>query len=369
MKDKPAEVLVIGGGPAGLAAAIAARRRGLAVTVADAMRPPIDKACGEGIMPDGIAAARAIGIDVPSFGGFRFRGIRFRLPDRSVEAAFPSGEGVALRRTVLHQGMVECAERAGVTLEWGACVTGLTHDGAVVNGRVMRADWIVGADGGDSRVRQWAGLNDLRRDSRRYGFRRHYAVEPWTDFVEIHWGEACQLYLTPVGARELCAVAISRDPHLRLEEALAQIPAVAERLGTAAHSSSERGGLSAMRRLRRVARARVALVGDASGSVDAITGDGMYLLFRQAAVLADSLAAGSLAPYEAAHRRIRRRPEWMGDLMLLLGRHRRLRRRAIGAMARDPRLFQGMLAMHVGDVSVAEFLANGAALGRRMLWV
>ena len=54
------DVFVIGGGPAGLAAAIAARRRGLDVTVADCSVPPIDKACGEGIMPDGLAATKMI---------------------------------------------------------------------------------------------------------------------------------------------------------------------------------------------------------------------------------------------------------------------------------------------------------------------
>ena len=52
------DVFVAGGGPAGLAVAIAAAQRGMTVTVADSSRPPIDKACGEGIMPDGLAALR-----------------------------------------------------------------------------------------------------------------------------------------------------------------------------------------------------------------------------------------------------------------------------------------------------------------------
>src|SRR3979490_781323 len=49
-------VLVIGGGPAGLAVAIAARMKGFDVTVADGAKPPIDKACGEGLMPGTMAA-------------------------------------------------------------------------------------------------------------------------------------------------------------------------------------------------------------------------------------------------------------------------------------------------------------------------
>src|SRR5258708_15893290 len=55
------DVLIVGGGPAGLASAIAAARQGLHVEVIDAMKPPIDKACGEGLMPDALEALAAIG--------------------------------------------------------------------------------------------------------------------------------------------------------------------------------------------------------------------------------------------------------------------------------------------------------------------
>ena len=88
------DVFVIGGGPAGLAAAIAARRRGLEVTVADRSQPPIDKACGEGIMPDGVAAARALGISLEDGGARPFRGIRFCERTLAVEAPFPEGSGI-----------------------------------------------------------------------------------------------------------------------------------------------------------------------------------------------------------------------------------------------------------------------------------
>ena len=58
------DVFVVGGGPAGLASAIAARRNGFDVVIADSARPPIDKACGEGLMPDGVAALRRIGVEL-----------------------------------------------------------------------------------------------------------------------------------------------------------------------------------------------------------------------------------------------------------------------------------------------------------------
>jgi menaquinone-9 beta-reductase len=153
------DVFIIGGGPAGLAAAIAARRRGFDVTVADRSEPPIDKACGEGIMPDGVAAAHALGISLAGAGARPFRGIRFCDRDLAVEAPFPQGVGFGMRRTALHELMVERAAEAGVRLMWGTSVTGMEHDGVRVAGELLRARWIVGADGGNSVVRRWAGLD------------------------------------------------------------------------------------------------------------------------------------------------------------------------------------------------------------------
>jgi len=361
------DLFVIGGGPAGLAGALAARRRGLDVTLADASVPPIDKACGEGIMPDGLAAAGALGLPLDASAGHPFRGISFHEGNTSVEAPFPNGSGLGLRRTALHESMVTVAREAGVRLAWGTRVSGISPEGVTAGGQLVRARWIAGADGGNSPVRRWAGLEACHHESRRYGFRRHYRIAPWSEFMEIHWGDACQLYITPVAASEVCVVLITRDPRRRLEDALPGFPEVARRLSAAQATNLQRGGVTASRRLQAVCRGNVALVGDASGSVDAITGEGLCLLFQQATALADALAAGDLSLYQAEHRRIGRRPEWMAFMMLLLDQRRSLRQRAIGAMAARPRLFAGMLATHVGALSPAASLTNGLALGWRML--
>src|SRR5579863_10673512 len=90
------DVFVVGGGPIGLAAAIAARRKGFTVTLADALEPPIDKSCGEGILPDGLAAAARLGIQLPSVDSFSFRGIRFHGEGVSVTANFPDRKSTRL---------------------------------------------------------------------------------------------------------------------------------------------------------------------------------------------------------------------------------------------------------------------------------
>jgi flavin-dependent dehydrogenase len=277
-----------------------------------------------------------------------------------VASEFPNGHGRGIRRTTLHRILADEAERCGVELRWNAPVAGLTD---------IAARWIVGADGIGSRVRAWAGLDRFARDRRRYGFRLHFRTAPWTDYVEIYWGDGCQVYVTPVAPDEVCIAVISRDPKVRVNEALRQFPAILSKLEGAPKNSVERGSMTASRRLRRVARGNVALVGDASGSVDAITGEGLCLGFRQALALADALEREDLALYESAHRRLARRPGFMADFMLTMDRSRWLRGRALPALASHPDLFGSLLAMHVGAARPQAFAASCLALGWRILTI
>ncbi len=364
------DVFVIGGGPAGLAAAIAARRKGLDVTLADGACPPIDKACGEGLMPDGLAALGSLGIALDSADAHPFRGIRFLGAGVSVEAGFPEGSALGVWPwPVLHRKMVEQAAAAGVRTLWGTPVTGICSEGVSIADGFIPSRWIVGADGFHSRVRRWAGLEAGHPRDRRFGFRMHYRVAPWSEYMELHWGAGCQVYVTPVAADEVCVTLISRDSHLRLDQALAQFPELSARLAGARRDSAERGAITANCSLKRVYRGRVALVGDASGSVDAITGEGLCLSFHQAIALADSLASGSLAPYQVEHRRLALRPTVMSRCMLAMDRHACLRTRVLRALASEPRIFRKMLAMHVGALSPRDLAANSWALAWQMLTI
>ncbi len=290
-------------------------------------------------MPDGLAALRSLGVALDAADAQPFGGIRFVGCGVSVESAFPEGYALGVRRTVLHSRMVEAAAAAGVRMLWGTPVS--------MADRTIPARWIVGADGFHSRVRRWAGLAAKPPVDQRFGFRIHYRVAPWSDYMELHWGAGCQIYVTPIGAQEVCAALISRDRRLRLDEALAQFPQLAARLAGAPRATTERGAVTANRRLPRVYRGNVALIGDASGSVDAITGEGLCLSFHQAIALADSLASGDLAPYQAAHRRLARRPTLMSKLMLTMDRRTWLRKPAFRALAFEPRIFQRLLSFHL----------------------
>ncbi len=358
------DVLVIGGGPAGLATAIAARMKGFDVTVVDGAKPPIDKACGEGLMPSTMSALRALGVAIGPADGQALRGVCFKDEASTMEADFPGSRGFGIRRTVLHQRMVERAEECGVNLLWNTPVSGLSKDGAHFGNHVLKTKWMIGADGVHSRVRRWVGLDPKGRPAKRFAQRKHFRVTPWTDCMEIHWGEAAQAYVTPLSKDEICVSLISRDSRMRLQDAWRIFPELARHLSHAEASSVERGAVTVTRRLRRVYRGNVALTGDASGSVDAITGEGLCLSFHQAIELAEAIAKGNLENYQRAHRQIAKRPFTMGRFLLLLDRYPSLRRRVFRGMAAEPELFARMLAAHLGEAS-PKFLA---ATSLRMGW-
>ena len=408
------DVLVVGGGPAGLALAIGARRAGLAVTVLDRSRPPIDKPCGEGLMPDGVAALAALGIDPARLGGRPFHGIRYldagtdspagpgrdrtgedpgigadgdfgagpdsaadaprrrgRGRDASAvaEARFPGPPGLGVRRTRLHAALAEAADAAGAELRWGVPARGLERRGdrfeVITADGALAARWIVAADGLASRLRGWAGLDGGLPRRPRFGVRRHFRVAPWTSLVEVWWADGCEAYVTPVGAEEVgIAMLWNGGPgglgKASFDELLTRFPALAARVAEAPRTSRDRGAGPLARRPRALRRANLVLLGDAAGYLDAITGEGLSLAFHQAAALAPALAAGDLAAYERAHRRTARLPEALIRLLLAVERRSRLRRRLIRALAADPALFARLLAVHTRSLPLSGFGLLGA---------
>jgi len=362
------DVFVIGGGPAGLAAAIAARQQGFRVVVADGAKPPIDKPCGEALMPDAIAALEELGVALSPSDARPLRGVRFLSSELSAEADFPSDcDCLSIRRTLLHDILNERAAELGVDLLWQSAVTRISGNEVWLGDRGIRTSWIIGADGSNSRVRKWARLEPHSSTGLRYSFRRHYRIAPWTDRMEIYWGKRSQGYMTAVSDEEICVAVASRQPEHRLDKSLLDFPELSARLAGAEATSSERGALTSNRKLKRVWRGNIALVGDASGTVDAITGEGLGLSFRQALTLASSLHAGNLVGYQAAHRRLALRPLLMARLMLTLDGRPRFQRRTLGVFRKHPEVFRRLLALHVGKLSPLRLAMDGLTLGWGML--
>ncbi|OBI19871.1 monooxygenase [Mycobacterium sp. E2462] len=330
MSDFDADLLVVGGGPGGLATALHARRHGLSVIVAEPREGPIDKACGEGLMPGGLAELTSLGVD-PA--GMPFRGIAYVDERRRAEARFGAGPGRGVRRTTLHAALAARAKEQDT--DWlRAKVTHVEQDAHGVAAAGVRAKWLVAADGLHSPVRRAVGIAARAGAPRRYGVRWHYRVPAWSEFVEVHWSRWGEAYVTPVEP-ELVGVAILS----RGRPELAWFPDLAGRLRHA--NSSQPRGCGPLRQTvsRRVA-GRVLLVGDAAGYEDALTGEGISLALKQAAAAVDAIVDDTPSAYEDAWHRVTRDYRLLTRALVVASTPRLVRRAVVPASAALPRAFQ-----------------------------
>jgi len=281
------DVLVVGGGPIGLATAIEARLAGLRVVVVEPRSGPIDKACGEGLMPGAVRALARLGVSPE---GHPLTGIGYLDAGRRVDHLFAAGAGRGVRRTTLQAALAERARELGVEVVAGR-VRAIEQDHDSVTAGGVRASWLLGCDGLHSSVRRLAGLARPARSAaggasnrRRYGTRRHFRVPAWTDLVEVHWGPTVEAYVTPVAA-DVVGVALLGPAHVDYARGLASFPTLLARLRDAEPLGPVRGAGPLRQRSAARTAGRVRLVGDASGYVDALTGEGLRVGLAQAAAV------------------------------------------------------------------------------------
>lgn len=334
-----ADVVVAGGGPVGLVTAIEARAAGLDVLVVEPRGGPIDKACGEGLMPGALAALHRLGVDPD---GHDFDGIAYVSATQRVEHRFDGTPGRGVRRTVLHAALADRAAAVGVRFATGK-VSAVTQDAGSVlvdwQDASATADWLIACDGLHSTVRRLAGLErrPVPAGRRRYGIRRHFAVAPWSPLVEVHWTPDVEAYVTPVDDGTV-GVALLGPPHVDFDDALSGIPELAGHLQGAEASSSTRGAGPLRQRTARRTAGRVLLAGDASGYVDALTGEGLRVGFAQARSAVRSIVAGDPSRYERAWSRDTRDFRILTTALVAAARSP-LRGRIVPAAVASPQLF------------------------------
>jgi flavin-dependent dehydrogenase len=351
-------IAIVGGGPAGLATALFAARQGLSAVVLEKRRLPLDKACGEGLMPPGVAGLKEMGVLIPASASRPFVGIRYLDGETVAEGRFRQGMGLGVRRTTLVARMAERASEGGVDLRYGVAVRGFRASRRSVrvetDSGCLEADVLVGADGLRSRIRREAGLERKPRGRPRYGVRRHFHIAPWTDFVEVHWGPGVEAYVTPVGPQEVGVAFLWSGEPASFDSFLARFPSLEARLRGAPVASPVQGaGPFRQRVRRRVSGPRVALVGDAAGFLDPLTGEGLSLAFRCARALIEVLVSGApLSEYERRYRELSKSYYFLTGLLLFVGSRPRLRRRLVAALGRRPAVFQSLLEVNAGQASL-----------------
>jgi len=359
------DVIVVGGGPAGLAVAAEAARRGFDALVLERRSLPADKACGEGLLPAGLRALEALGAlpHLDPAGYSKVRAIRWVQENgSSAEARLPPPGGLGVRRLALSAALVARAREVGADVRDGVAVESHRREEGGVTVRISggeeaRGRLLVAADGLGSAIREREGLGRPSRGPRRFGLRRHYAVAPWTDAVEVHFVRGAEAYVTPTGPERVgVAFLFEEGVAPDFDRLLARFPGLAARLARASPESALAGAGPFGREATTRVLDRLVLAGDAGGYVDAITGEGVSLALEEARLLGEMLpdvlsrdaSREALLPWERAVRARLRRHAAVTRLVLSMARRPWLRRTAVDWLGRAPRLFDALVARAVG---------------------
>jgi flavin-dependent dehydrogenase len=331
------DLLVAGGGPAGLATAIFGARAGLEVVVVERRQGPVDKACGEGLMPHALAMLQGLGVEAP---GKPLHGITYLDGRRRVTGRFRGSAGRGVRRTALHAGLLEAATAAGVRVVHDY-VGPVRQAATSVHCSGFQARYLAAADGLHSPIRASLGLTQPSAGPRRWGIRRHHLMTPWSECVEVYWSDDAEAYVTPV-ADDCVGVAILTSQRGGFAAHLSEFPALQERVHDQAHGPDRAAG-PLRQRVRARTAGRVMLVGDAAGYVDALTGEGLGIAFGAAELLVDCVAADRPQDYDRRWRRMSRRYRLLTAAVLHASEMRPLRSRIVPAGALFPGVFRGVV--------------------------
>jgi len=322
-----ADVVVVGGGPAGSAAAITLARAGRDVLLVDKARFPRDKCCGDGLTTGALRHLEGLGLDpttVPSWQTVDATWVR-SPSGRVVELPFPQGQGqfgAVARRQELDAALVDVARAAGVKVHDGHALVGATeHDDRVVLGvdglGAVHARYAIGADGMWSTLRKLLGAGEPGYLGEWHAFRQ-YATGVTGSAAERLWvwfepdllpGYAWSFPLP--GGEVNVGFGVLRTDGRRVADMKRTWPQLLARhhivdaLGPGATLTGTHRAWPIPARIDRVALGtrRALFVGDAATASDPMTGEGIAQALESGILAAEAIeAAGATAPERAVAR-------------------------------------------------------------------
>jgi flavin-dependent dehydrogenase len=337
------DVVVVGGGPVGLVSALFAAEAGLRVVVVEPRLDPIDKACGEGLMPTALSLLRDLQIE-PA--GRPYVGITYIdvAGGQRAEASFSGAPGRGVRRTVLHEELTRRAKELEVEQRQGRVVvldqSTECVETRLLDGTQLQSRYLIAADGLHSTVRGLVRLAKPAAPHVRFGLRSHFEVQPWSDNVEVYWADHAEAYVTPVAANLVGVALLGERKGGDFASRLEEFPALNERLGDVGAIGPVLGAGPLRQDVVGRVRGRVLLVGDAAGYVDALTGEGLAIGFTSARAAVTAIVTEQPQSYEREWRQITWRYRWLTHALLRATRHPMIRNRLVPAAAGLPRVFR-----------------------------
>jgi menaquinone-9 beta-reductase len=320
-RNRDADVIVVGAGPAGATTATLLAARGLHVLLLDRHAFPRPKACGDCLSAGATALLERLGLmdDVLALPHARLRGWRLVSPAGSAFAAdFPASDratgstagALAVERLHLDALLVRRARLAGAEMRERTRVLDVVRNGdgriagVATAAGVLRAPLVVGADGLRSIIARRAGAVRRPPRLRKLSFTMHLDKQIGDpDVGEMHVGagfcagiaavveDASRFNLTVVAMSDRFGRDAARDPRALITRLLRRLPALAGRIDPELVAAAELLASGPFDRpVRGAAPGGVALAGDAAGYFDPFTGQGVFQAIAGAELLADAVA-------------------------------------------------------------------------------